>query len=100
MAMVEIPHPVNGIRYPGIELRNLSLRRGVRMRSELEIVDELEPRTTPSDAVKEDIMFVALGKDMKESESLLMWALNNSRGMKICVLHVHQPARKIPFSQY
>ncbi|KAL8495234.1 hypothetical protein ACS0TY_019405 [Phlomoides rotata] len=97
MAMVEIPHTVNGIRYPVIELRNLSFRSGGGMRSELEIVDESEAGTTPYPAVEEDMMFVALGKDVKESERLLAWALSNSRGMRICVLHVHQPARKIPF---
>ncbi|KAL0426005.1 UNVERIFIED_CONTAM: U-box domain-containing protein 33 [Sesamum radiatum] len=57
--------------------------------------EEVEPRTT-SPPLKEDMMFVALGKDVKESETVLAWALNNSRGMKICILHVHQPAQKLP----
>lgn len=66
------------------------------MSDEREIVEELELRTTPSPALREEMMHVALGKDVKESESVLMWALHNSRGMKICILHVHQPAQKIP----
>ncbi|KAK6162321.1 hypothetical protein DH2020_002162 [Rehmannia glutinosa] len=65
------------------------------MRVGQETVEEVEPRTTPFPGVKEDMMFVALGKDVKESESVLMWALHNSRGMRICILHVHQPAQKI-----
>ncbi|KAH6817924.1 U-box domain-containing protein kinase family protein [Perilla frutescens var. frutescens] len=97
MAMVEIPGAVNRIRYPEIALAtNLSLRSRGSMRGEREIVDESEPRTTPSPAFREEMMCVALGKDVKESETTLMWALHNSRGMKICILHVHHPAQKIP----
>lgn len=98
MTMVEIQQPTNRIRYPEIDLTNLSLRSRGSMRGEMEIVEDVEPRTTPSPAVKEDMMFVALGKDVKESETILMWALHNSRGMRICILHVHQPAQKIPMS--
>ncbi|KAK4483474.1 hypothetical protein RD792_010666 [Penstemon davidsonii] len=59
-------------------------------------ITRVDPRTTPFRGVKEDVMFVALGKDVKESETVLNWALNNSRGKTICILHVHQPAQKIP----
>ena len=41
---------------------------------------------------------VAVGKDLKQSLSTLRWALHNSGGAQICILHVHQPAEKIPFS--
>ncbi|KAL0397912.1 UNVERIFIED_CONTAM: U-box domain-containing protein 33 [Sesamum calycinum] len=95
MAMVEIPQPISGIGCPDIGLTNLSLRNSGGMRAEKETVEEVEPRTT-SPPLKEDMMFVALGKDVKESETVLAWALNNSRGMKICILHVHQPAQKLP----
>ena len=94
MAVMEIPGAVNIIRYREIDLARLSLRGS--MRGESEIVQELEPVTTPSPALREEMMYVALGKDVKESEKTLMWALHNSRGMKICVLHIHQPAQKIP----
>ncbi|KAK4418621.1 U-box domain-containing protein 33 [Sesamum alatum] len=95
MAMVEIPQPISGIRCPDIGLTNLSLRSSGGMRAETGTMEEVEPRTT-SPPLKEDMMFVAVGKDVKESETVLAWALNNSRGMKICVLHVHQPAQKLP----
>lgn len=95
MAMVETPRSVNRIRYPEIDMTNLSSRNSGELRSEIAV--EMEPRMTRSPAVKEDMMFVAVGKDVKES-GILLWALHNSRGMKICVLHVHQPAQKIPMS--
>ncbi|KAL2233885.1 UNVERIFIED_CONTAM: U-box domain-containing protein 33, partial [Sesamum indicum] len=95
MAMVEIPQPISGLRCPDIGLTNLSLRNSGGMRAEKETVEEVEPRTT-SPPLKEDMMFVALGKDVKDSETVLAWALNNSRGMGICILHVHQPAQKLP----
>ncbi|XP_010255340.1 PREDICTED: U-box domain-containing protein 33-like isoform X2 [Nelumbo nucifera] len=43
-----------------------------------------------------DKIFVAVGKEVKENESTLLWTLKNSRGKKICILHVHQPAQFIP----
>ncbi|XP_043716969.1 U-box domain-containing protein 33-like [Telopea speciosissima] len=46
--------------------------------------------------VVEDKIFVAVGNVVKESKSTLLWALKNSRGMKICILHIHQPAQMIP----
>ncbi|XP_041002265.1 U-box domain-containing protein 33-like [Juglans microcarpa x Juglans regia] len=46
----------------------------------------------------EDTIFVALGiKDAKEWISTLRWAIQNSGGKKICILHIHQPAQLIPF---
>lgn len=71
-------------------LTGLSLRHNT-MGSE---IVEVETRT-PSPELREDTLFVALGKDVKESETVLMWALHNSRGKKICILHIHQPAQKI-----
>ncbi|CAI9768893.1 unnamed protein product [Fraxinus pennsylvanica] len=53
---------------------------------------EMEPRTPSPD----DTISVALGKDLKEGERVLMWALHNSRGRKICICHIHQPAQRIP----
>lgn len=49
-----------------------------------------------SAAIKEDVLYVALGKDVKENGTVLTWALKNLRGMKrICVLYVHQPAQRM-----
>nr|GEU91660.1 U-box domain-containing protein kinase family protein [Tanacetum cinerariifolium] len=42
-------------------------------------------------------VYVAVGKDLKQSLLTLRWALHNSGGAQICILHVHQPAEKIPF---
>ncbi|KAD1196175.1 hypothetical protein E3N88_43161 [Mikania micrantha] len=35
-------------------------------------------------------VFVAVGKNVEESKSLILWTLHNFSGMKICLLHVHQ----------
>ncbi|XP_059312636.1 U-box domain-containing protein 33-like isoform X2 [Lycium ferocissimum] len=43
-----------------------------------------------------DVIYVAVGKELKETEPALTWALNKSGGRKICILHVHTPAQKIP----
>ncbi|KAF3947009.1 hypothetical protein CMV_026797 [Castanea mollissima] len=45
----------------------------------------------------EDIIYVALGTDVRECKSILLWAVQNSGGKKICILHVHQPPQLIPF---
>lgn len=60
-------------------------------------ITELELQTPSTPQVDDDdTLFVALGKDVKKDEKVLMWALHNSRGRKICILHVHQLARMIP----
>lgn len=45
----------------------------------------------------EDIIYVALGTDVRECKSILLWAVQNSGGKNICILHVHQPPQLIPF---
>ncbi|KAK9068311.1 hypothetical protein SSX86_012422 [Deinandra increscens subsp. villosa] len=57
------------------------------------VVDTSEIMETGTD---ENKVYVAVGKIMKESKSTLLWALHNSGGRQICILHVHQPAEKIP----
>ncbi|XP_040999759.1 U-box domain-containing protein 33-like [Juglans microcarpa x Juglans regia] len=44
----------------------------------------------------EDIIYVAVSKDVKESKSTVIWTLQNSGGKKVCIIHVHQPAQMIP----
>ncbi|KAG6663518.1 U-box domain-containing protein 33-like [Carya illinoinensis] len=44
----------------------------------------------------EDIIYVGVSKDMKESKSTVKWTLQNSGGKKVCIIHVHQPAQMIP----
>ncbi|XP_024029204.1 U-box domain-containing protein 32 isoform X2 [Morus notabilis] len=47
----------------------------------------------------EETIFVAVGKDAKQSERALSWTLNNFSGKKICVLHVHQPSRLLAMTE-
>ncbi|XP_024451879.1 U-box domain-containing protein 33 isoform X2 [Populus trichocarpa] len=44
----------------------------------------------------DDIVYVAVGKDVGESKSTLLWALQNFSIKKVCLVHVHQPAKMIP----
>lgn len=74
---------IDQIRYPVVDNSEIMEIRG-------EIVEETPPREV------EDKIYVAVGKDLKESLSILRWALQNSGGRQICILHVHQPAEKIP----
>jgi hypothetical protein len=53
----------------------------------------------PMAIVIEDMIYVAVEKEVKEFKSILLWALQNSGGKRICILHVHQPAQLIPFSR-
>uniref|UniRef100_A0A2P2JS06 RING-type E3 ubiquitin transferase n=3 Tax=Rhizophora mucronata TaxID=61149 RepID=A0A2P2JS06_RHIMU len=46
--------------------------------------------------VIEEKMYVAVGKSVKKCQSVLVWALQNSGGKRICILHVHRPAEYIP----
>ncbi|KAI3493482.1 hypothetical protein L1887_41874 [Cichorium endivia] len=74
---------INQIRYPVVDTSDL-------MEIRHEIVEETPPREI------EDKIYVAVGKELKESQSILLWAIRNSEGKQICILHVHQPAEKIP----
>ena len=47
----------------------------------------------------EDTICVAVGDIVMKSRSTLAWALQKSRGKRICILHVHQPAETIPLSK-
>lgn len=78
-----IPQQTDRLRFHGIGVSNMMASSG-------EIVEE------PVSRVIEDTIYVALGKEVKESKSVLLWALQNSGGKKICIIHVHQPAQMIP----
>ncbi|XP_022147364.1 U-box domain-containing protein 33-like isoform X2 [Momordica charantia] len=58
--------------------------------SSREIVEE------PAGTTGEDIICVAVGKDVKECQSVLRYALKSLRRKKIRLLHVHVPAQMIP----
>ena len=74
---------VNSIRFH--DIRGPGIRRGRR-----EIVEE------PVARVIEEKIYVAVGKDVERNKSVLFWALQNSGGKRICIIHVHQPAKMIP----
>ena len=49
----------------------------------------------------EHTIFVAVGTDVHDSETTLIWAVQNFAGKKFCVLHVHQPAHLVvPQSEF
>ncbi|KAI3703195.1 hypothetical protein L1987_73099 [Smallanthus sonchifolius] len=81
---VEGARRINQIRYPAVDT------------SEIMEIRNLTIQEAPPRVVGEDKVYVAVGKNMKESQSTLLWALRNSGGRQICILHVHQPAEKIP----
>ncbi|KAL8111316.1 U-box domain-containing protein 33-like [Apium graveolens] len=45
---------------------------------------------------EEEMIYILVGKDVKESGSTLKWALRNFAAKKLCILHVHQPSQEIP----
>ncbi|KAG6786779.1 hypothetical protein POTOM_008395 [Populus tomentosa] len=66
------------------------IRAAGNMESGREIVEE------PVARLIEDKIFVAVGKSVKECKLMLPWALQNSGGKRICIIHVHQPSQMIP----
>lgn len=46
-----------------------------------------------------DTIYVAVAKDVKDSKLNVIWAIQNSGGKRICILHVHVPSPKIPMSK-
>ncbi|KAF8088300.1 hypothetical protein N665_0546s0030 [Sinapis alba] len=50
----------------------------------------------PVSRLIEENIFVAVDKHVAKSKSTLMWALHNTGGKKICIIHVHQPSQMIP----
>ncbi|CAI0627730.1 unnamed protein product [Linum tenue] len=54
-------------------------------------------RRRPAAIEADEKVYVAVGKVVKESKSVLTWTLqNNSAGKKICIILVHQPSNKLP----
>ncbi|KAH9604113.1 hypothetical protein KSS87_010453 [Heliosperma pusillum] len=49
-----------------------------------------------NEVIVDDKIYVAVGNEVKESKSAVIWALHNSKGKKICILYVHVPAKMIP----
>jgi len=76
-------NPVNLLRNTGVP--------GI-MTSRREIVNE------PSPSMVNETIYVAVAKDVKDSKLNLIWAIQNSGGRRICILHVHVPAPMIPLA--
>ncbi|XP_073312563.1 U-box domain-containing protein 33-like [Primulina huaijiensis] len=99
MAVVEIPLPTSTLRCSEMNITLMNLESGARTsgrRDGSEIAEEVETVAPPSEVVEEEVLFVALGKDVEEGGAVLTYAVDNCKGMKICILHVHQPAQKMP----
>ncbi|GMH20983.1 hypothetical protein Nepgr_022825 [Nepenthes gracilis] len=65
--------------------------------AELNSIREGEVMEEPemAERVVEDTLFVAVASKVRESKSTVLWALQNSQGNQICIIHVHQPAQTI-----
>lgn len=48
----------------------------------------------------EDVIFVAVGKNVEKSKTTLDWAVDNFPGKKICVLHVQRPTHVLALSEF
>ncbi|ERM95008.1 U-box domain-containing protein 33 [Amborella trichopoda] len=62
-------------------------------RNLMESVGEIVPEPQP---VSEEEVYVAVGKERKESLKTLQWTIQMFRNKKIILLHVHQPSQMIP----
>ncbi|KAJ1403529.1 Serine/threonine-protein kinase, active site [Sesbania bispinosa] len=90
--MVATPHGVSCVNSP----HDIGLHR-IRMMttSRRESVQD-QPNYINPDVIINDTIYVAVAKDVKDSKLNLIWAIQNSRGNRICILHVHVPAAMIP----
>ncbi|KAI3705779.1 hypothetical protein L1987_76021 [Smallanthus sonchifolius] len=61
------------------------------MGSEAEVIEEVVEEFND---VKNTV-FVAVGENVEESKSVMLWTLQKFSGLKICLLHVHQSAQSI-----
>ncbi|XWS46100.1 hypothetical protein CRYUN_Cryun14cG0034500 [Craigia yunnanensis] len=84
--------PVPAITQGVSSMRFHDVRAPGIMAGRREIVEESVAR------VIEDKIYVAVGKDVEKNKSILLWALQNSGGKRICLIHVHQPAKMIPLT--
>ncbi|KAI4355079.1 hypothetical protein L6164_003887 [Bauhinia variegata] len=80
----EIPQQVTSARLP----HNIGIAGTMASRGD--VVEE------PVPAVVDDTIHVSVAKDVKDSKTNLIWAIQNSGGKKICLLHVYVPATMIP----
>ncbi|KAK4578235.1 hypothetical protein RGQ29_028390 [Quercus rubra] len=55
-----------------------------------------ETSADPVKSVIEEMIYVAVGTNVKDCKSILLWALRNFGGKRICIVHVHRPTQWIP----
>ncbi|KFK37378.1 hypothetical protein AALP_AA4G249200 [Arabis alpina] len=51
---------------------------------------------TVTSRILEEKIYVAVGSTVWKNTSNLIWALENYKGNKICIVHIHQPSPMIP----
>ncbi|KAK7389946.1 hypothetical protein VNO78_25243 [Psophocarpus tetragonolobus] len=78
------PHRINSLN----SLREIGVPG--MMTTRREVANEPDP------SMVDDTIYVAVAKDVKDSKLNLIWAIQNSGGRRICILHVHVPASTIP----
>lgn len=67
---------MNQIRYPVTDTSEI-----------MEIRSDIVENIPPNPRVEEDYIYVAVGKEVKESQLTLRWAIENLGGCKLCILH-------------
>jgi hypothetical protein len=87
MAMVSTV-PAITHRADSIRVHDIGVSRSTSNRQEIE--------EEPVARMIDDKIYVAVGKEVKESKSTVVWALQNSGGKKVCIILVHSPAQMIP----
>ncbi|KAK4266842.1 hypothetical protein QN277_023710 [Acacia crassicarpa] len=85
-----------GSAVPGIPRSYSSVRSPQDFRATGNMAGMGEIVEEPNTSAVNDTIYVAVAKELKESKSNLTWAIQNSGGNKICILHVHVPATMIP----
>lgn len=52
------------------------------------------------EAVMDERIYVAVGREAAKNKSNLAWVLDNCEGNKICIVLVHRPAQMIPVCKF
>ncbi|CAF2094526.1 U-box domain-containing protein 33 isoform X1 [Brassica napus] len=56
----------------------------------------MEEEAASNNQILDEKIYVAVGINVWKNISNLLWALKNSQGNKICILHIHHPSPTIP----
>ena len=89
MALVSSSVPIH-LRQPP-QVHGFSRPSGIRPERSLVEIEEVE---------EVERVYVAVGKEYKESKETVIWVLQNiSKDKKVVLVHVHRPAQMIPMSE-